>query len=181
MSWPAAHGFWQACDEEDTVAARLAVFQAKAGTDATDEYTPKDADNDVLGHANPPYWLGTNADAAAPAGARAGQGQLRFTVVSREAQMLVLNLRAYPAWRVRVNGAEVPARSERADGLIAVAVPKGEARVEIAWVRTWDATVGWWISGVSGTLALGMMGMGWRRRYGARLPEGRRSVMIESR
>jgi hypothetical protein len=180
MSWPAAHGFWQACDEEDTVAARLAVFQAKAGTDATDEYTPKDADNDVLGHANPPYWLGTNADAAAPAGARAGQAERRFTAASREAQMLVLNLRAYPAWRVRVNGAEVPARSERADGLIAVTVPKGAVRVEIAWVRTRDAAVGWWISGVSGTLALGMMGMGWRRRYGARLPEGRRSVMIES-
>ncbi len=42
LSWPVVRVFRQECDPEDTVQARLAVFQAKAGTDPTDEYTPQE-------------------------------------------------------------------------------------------------------------------------------------------
>ncbi len=133
LSWPAVRVFRQACDPEDTVQARLAVFQAKAGTDPTDEYTPQNDDNDVLRHDDPPFWLATEGDAAAPAGMAAGPVPRRFTVTAPKAEVLVVNLRAYPAWRVRVNGVLVRPLGDRADGLLAVAVPAGRDRVEIAW------------------------------------------------
>jgi hypothetical protein len=161
LSWPAVRAFRQECDPEDTVQARLAVFQAKAGTDPTDEYTPQNDDNDVLRKDDPPFWLAADADAAPPKGMTAGPVVRRFTVVSDAPQMLVLNLRAYPAWRLRVNGVLVRPRGERADGLMAVPVPAGRDRVEIAYGRTEDETVGMGISGVSVLL---LIGTGWRRR-----------------
>ena len=162
LSWPAVRAFRQECDPEDTVQARLAVFRAKAGTDPTDEYTPQNDDNDVLRHDDPPFWLGADADTAPPKGMAAGPVAGRFTVVSGATQMLVLNLRAYPAWRVRVNGVLVRPQGDRADGLIAVSVPAGRDRVEIAYGRTEDEAVGMGISGMS---VLVLVGMGWRRRW----------------
>jgi hypothetical protein len=164
LSWPAARVFRQACDPEDTVQARLAVFQTKAGTDPTDEYTPRNDDNDVLRKDDPAYWLAGSADATAPKGMAAGPVARRFTVVSDRAQMLILNLRAYPAWRVRVNGVLVRPRGERADGLMVVPVPAGRDTIAIAYRRTEDETLGW---GISGVAVLLLIGMGWRRR---RLP-----------
>jgi hypothetical protein len=167
MTWPAVRVFRQECDPEDTVAARLAVFEAKAGTDATDEYTPQNDDNDVLRHDDPPFWLAPDADASAPRGLTPGPVARRFTVDSPTAQMLILNLRAYPAWQVRVNGTLVPPRSERADGLIAVPVPAGRDRIEIAYGRTEDETVGIAISAASLLL---LLGVGWREWGGSKRP-----------
>ena len=164
LSWPAVRVFRQACDDEDTVPARLAVFEAGTGTDATDEYTPKGADNDVLRHDDPPFWLGMEANAAAPRGVAAGPVPQRFTVDAPESQMLILNLRAYPAWRVTVNGRLVEQRGERPDGLIAVPVPVGRDVVEVVYGRTVDETVGMGISGVS---VLMLIGVGWGRRVSA--------------
>ena len=161
LSWPAVPAFRQACDPEDTVAARLGVFQAKAGTDPTDEYTPQNDNNDVLRHDDPPFWLATNADATAPNGMAAGPVAQRFAVTVPQAELLVMNLRAYPAWRVRVNGMLVRPRGERADGLLAVPVPAGRDTVEVTWGWTRDEVVGWGISGVAVVI---LLGMGWRRR-----------------
>jgi hypothetical protein len=161
MSWPAVRAFRQECDPEDTVQARRAVFDARTGTDPTDEYTPKNDDNDALAHGDPPFWLGTDADAAAPHGVAAGPTARRFAVEVPVAEMLILNLRAYPAWRVRVNGVLVSARGERADGLMAVPVPAGRDVIEIAYGRTEDETAGLGISGVSVLL---LLGVGWRRK-----------------
>jgi hypothetical protein len=161
LSWPAVRAFRQECDPEDTVQARLAVFQARAGTDPTDEYTPQNDDNDVLRHDDPPFWLAADPDAAAPKGMAAGPVARRFTVSSDRVQVLILNLRAYPAWRVRVNGVLVRPRGERADGLMAVPVPTGRDLISIAYGRTEDETVGMGISGVSVLL---LVGMGWRRQ-----------------
>jgi len=162
LGWPALYLFRQACDEEDTVSARLAVFNARTGTDPTDEYTLKGADNDVLGHADPPYWLGPNADAAPPA--RASQGPLKqwFTVNSTRPQWLVVDLRAYPAWRLWVNGVQVPIHTDRADGLLDLAVPEGQVAVGITWRRTPDQTLGLAISGAS--VAIFALALGWGRR-----------------
>lgn len=178
MSWPAAKGFRQECDDEDTVAARRAVFVEQDGSEATDEYTPQGADNDALKQGDPGYWVGMDADAAPPASATAGETPMRFVVrvgadaefdaakpdKTKEDRVLVLNLRAYPAWRVRVNGVEAKAAGERADGLIAVAAPVGEDSVEIAYGRTVDETVGEAVSGVSGVAMVGLLGLGWRAR-----------------
>lgn len=161
LSWPAVRAFRQECDPEDTVQARLAVFQAKAGTDPTDEYTPQNDDNDVLRKDDPPFWLAGDGDAAAPKGVAAGPVGRRFTVVSDRTQMLILNLRAYPAWQVRVNGVLVRPRDERADGLMVVAVPAGRDSIAISYGRTEDETVGW---GISGMAVVILAGMGWKRR-----------------
>jgi hypothetical protein len=162
MGWPAAHQYRQQCDDEDTVTARLGVFVTKAGTDATDEYTPGEADNDALGHANPPFWLAESGDGMAPQG-NAGPVPMHFTVEPDRAEMLVLNLRAYPAWVVRVNGAEVKDRDERADGLIALPVRAGRSRIDIAYRTTEDRRVGDGISllALCGAFAAGVTG---RRR-----------------
>jgi hypothetical protein len=174
LSWPLVRVFRQACDDEDTVQARLAVFQAKAGTDPTDEYTPKGADNDVLRHDSPPYWLSADGDATAPAGWKPGPAARRFTVTVPKDEVLVMNLRAYPAWRVRVNGAIARPLGERADGLLAVAVPAGRDTVEVVWRATVDEVLGWGISGGAGLVVVGMVC--WRRRRSrcARYPTLRR-------
>ncbi len=49
--------FHQSCDEEDAVPGRVALFRSGLGTEATDEYTPTNADPDALHPHDPPYWL----------------------------------------------------------------------------------------------------------------------------
>jgi hypothetical protein len=163
MSWPLIRPFWQACDDEDNVAARRAVFVAKTGTDATDEYTTGEADNDALAHANPAYWLAEDGDAQ-PVQSKAGQVPMHFAVDADRAEELVLNLREYPAWVVRVNGAEVKDRKKRADGLIALPVGAGRAQIDIAYTMTSDRKVGDGISLLALCGALGLAGMARVRR-----------------
>jgi hypothetical protein len=135
LSLPAYAVFKQECDPEDKVAARLAVFHASnPGTDPTDEYTPNTADNDVLAKNNPPYWLAQNADQAAPKDRSLNPGPAPHTLDLNltSAQTLILNLRRYPAWDVRVNNA--PAEiADRDDGLIAIPLPPGPAHIIIRW------------------------------------------------
>ena len=47
----------QPCDDEDTVEARAALYHSPAGTEPTDEYTPRLADNDALKEGDPGSWL----------------------------------------------------------------------------------------------------------------------------
>ncbi len=170
MSWPAVREFRQACDDEDNVAARLTVFLAKTGTDPTDEYTTGEADNDSLLHADPPFWLTPDSDAR-PAQSHPGQVPMHFAVDADNAESLVLNLRDYPAWVVRVNGAEVKERLARADGLIALPVAKGRSQVDIAYRMTSDRKLG---DGVSLTALLAAMATAaaGRRRQQSRIIGG---------
>ena len=168
IGWPAMHQFRQECDDEDTVAARLSVFESKAGTDATDEYTTGEADNDALLHGDPAFWLAENADAQPVQGAaKPVQGTaapMRFAVDADRAEALVLRLRAYPAWVVRVNGVEIKERLERADGLVAVPVAAGHSQIDVAYGMTRDREVGDGISVVALCGVGGLIGMGWFRR-----------------
>jgi hypothetical protein len=52
----------------------------------------------------------------------------------------------YPAWRVEVNGRVVETAARAETGQMLVSVSAGMNRVEIQFVRTWDRTVGGWIS-----------------------------------
>jgi len=162
IGWPAVHPFQQACDDEDTVAARLAVFGAKTGTDPTDEYTPYDADNDALGHANPPYWLGENGDAPPPR-ATPGQVPMHFAVEAERAGALILNLRDYPAWVVSVNGVEVKGKTARADGLIAFPIASGHSQIDIAYRTSADRRIGDGVTLAALCGAVGLVALGWRR------------------
>jgi hypothetical protein len=79
---------------------------------------------------------------------------------------LALRLLRYPAWNVEVNGHSVETAASESTGQMLVPVAAGMNRVQITFVRTWDRTVGGWISGV--TLPSLLVWTLWsRRRRGA--------------
>jgi len=55
---------------------------------------------------------------------------------------MVLRLRRYPTWAVRVNGQPVSALPQRADGLLAVPVPAGNLTLSVDWTATPDVLAG---------------------------------------
>jgi hypothetical protein len=76
-----------------------------------------------------------------------------LTVDTPNPGTLVLRLFDYPAWRVRVEGADAPKTRWGANGLIAVAVPAGRSRVEARFIRTPDRTIGGLVSALGAVLA----------------------------
>ena len=146
LTYPAYTVFHQACDPEDTVPSRLALFGSNRGSEPTDEYTPTPADNDSLAQANPPSWLSANPDAKAPANAAAnaapGPAPMRLDLNSPVPQTLILNLRDFPAWRITLNGNPITDRDQRDDGLLALPVPAGPSTLSIAYIQTLDQTLG---------------------------------------
>jgi len=116
-----------------------------AGYEGTDEYTPVGAD---------PSAIDKDARKVTVDGpARADIHVLRwdpeaktFTAQMSAADQLALRLFSYPAWKTEVNGREVQTSSRQSTGQMLVPVPAGMNRVEIRLVRTWDRTVGDWIS-----------------------------------
>jgi hypothetical protein len=146
--FPAYGAFRQQCYPEDTVAERLVVFQsANPGTDPTDEYTPISADNDSLAHDNPPWWLADRANAAAPntSPQQPGPAPHALDLVLDRRTMLILNLRRYPPWSIRVNDAPATLTA-RSDGLVAIALGAGPARIRIVWHNGLDRTLGYILS-----------------------------------
>ncbi len=162
--------FHQSCDPEDKVAPRMAQFLHTDGTEPTDEYTPSAADNDSLGHADPPYWLAPadalNAPPPAPCDHRLSSGCRPLTHLELDETrpaILVLNLRQYPGWQLRLNGRIVaPAEPEREDGLLSVALPPGHDVVDVLPHRTPDETAGLALSGLA-TLLAARLGLKLRR------------------
>jgi len=142
LTYPAYAIFHQACDEEDTVQARLTLFHSNQGTDPTDEYTQISGDNDSLAHTNPPYWLSPDPNAKAPSNAEPGPAPTHLTLNSATPQNIVLNLRDYPAWRITLNGIAITTRIDRDDGLIALAIPAGPSTLAITYSQTLDQTLG---------------------------------------
>ncbi len=137
----------------------MAVFNARTGSEPTDEYTPKDADNDVLHESEPGYWVTTDLDAPAPAAAKPAAVPLRFDLEAPRSELLVLHLRAYPAWQVMVNGVPAAGLGPRADGLLVVRVPAGRSAIQLRYRRTSDEAVGIAIS----LIALAVCLLLWRR------------------
>ena len=144
LTYPAYRAFQQTCDPEDTVSARLALFGSNQGSEPTDEYTPTTADNDSLAKANPPYWLSDDPDAKAPANSTPGPAPTHLTLNSLIPQSLILNLRAYPSWRITRNGTSLRADdpSQRDDGLITLPIPAGLTTVDVVYTQTRDQTLG---------------------------------------
>ncbi|MBB5055725.1 hypothetical protein HDF16_000394 [Granulicella aggregans] len=143
VMWPAAKAFTQSCDDEDNVAARLAVFRTHMGTDPTDEYTPTNADNEALSHVNPPYWLTEDGNGLPSArGEREGTSPMNFAITTPRDAVVVLNLRVFPAWLIRINGNVSTQRVDRADGLIAVPIKAGRSDIAISYAMTLDRKLG---------------------------------------
>jgi hypothetical protein len=72
---------------------------------------------------------------------------------------MLLRLRSYPAWRIRVNGLVVSGLQARDDGLIAVPVLQGPVRIDVDWTATPDAIAGRCVSALAvlGLIALGLV------------------------
>lgn len=115
------------------------------GYEGSDEYTPVDAD---------PSSVDKNArrvtvDGPAHAAIRVTDWtaeQKLFTAEMSAPDNLVLHLFAYPAWRVEVNGQLVQPKTREGTGQMLVPVEAGANRVQISFVRTWDRSLGVWIS-----------------------------------
>lgn len=123
------------------------------GYEGTDEYTPVGAD---------PGTVDKQArDVVVEGPARAAIHVLRWDAVTKEfvAHMsapdhLDLKLFPYPAWRIKVNGRPVEPLLRQGTGQLVIPVQAGSNQVEIRFVRTWDRTVGGWVSLASAGLIL---------------------------
>ena len=143
FTYPAYTLFHQTCDEEDTPAARHALFRSNQGDDPTDEYTPTTADNDSLAHNDPAFWLSSNPNSQAPkTNTNPAPAPTHLTIDTPTAEDLILNLRDYPAWHITLNGTTVTTRDQRDDGLIAFPVPGGHSLIAIDYAHTLDQTLG---------------------------------------
>jgi hypothetical protein len=142
LTYPAYTVFHQTCAEEDTVPARLALFQSNQGAEPTDEYTPITADNDSLAPADSPYWLSPDPNAKAPTHSSPGPAPTHITVQASTPEDIILNLRDYPAWRITLNGTAITDHLQRDDGLIAFPIPVSPSTIDIDYIQTPDQTLG---------------------------------------
>ena len=163
--------FFQQCDDEDAVAGMLNTYHAGTGFEGEDEYAPPRADTALLamqlptacltasattvlgqgGDDTTPEWSPSqgSCDAtfrAAPSLGKAAAEYLRVDAFTSHAGYMILRLRSYPAWRVRVNRQILHSLPERADGLMAVPVPQGPVKLTVDWTTTGDVIVGRWLS-----------------------------------
>lgn len=166
--------FRQACEALDPPSARAQLFATHHGVEPTDEYTPADADNDVLRWDDPGYWLAANAAAFAPnsvpnpaativnydvpppiAQTVSGVAPRHLQLNLPQPEVLILNLRDFPAWQVFRNGALVARHLQRDDGLLAVALPAGGSVIDVRWHRTWDQ----WLGDATSLIAFLLLGV----------------------
>jgi hypothetical protein len=162
LVFPAWHLFRQPCDPEDTVSARVALFHSSRGTDATDEYTPIHADGDALKPGDPPFWLVPTQSPDAPAPAESssrpspGPAPNHLVLQVPAPEDLVLNRRAYPTWKITLNGQSVTNLPDREDGLIVLPVPAGADTIDLTPTQTPDQTLGLSISALAVLTSVGI-------------------------
>ena len=181
LAVPADRSFaraWPAGESPPALAARLSRHHTP---EPTEEYVLAEADAEFMRPDNPPFWLADNPEAfapgttpnpmhedpvavmpVAPRDAALAATPLHFSAVAPRPMFLVLNLQAYPRWRVRRNGAPVLRLQPRADGLIAFAIPAGFSAVDIRWRPAADAWIGLLLT--TGALATALAGRAWRFR-----------------
>jgi len=161
--------FFQGCDEDDRISGVLRDYRDGTGFQGTDEYAPTGADDSLvptslpfaclvtdpkvtLGKGDPdmtPDWSPDqhSCDATYSEDSRrpsAEHWRLRADVP--HPGFLVLRLRTYPAWQVRLNGQTAPFILLREDGLMAVPVPRGPVELAVDWTATSDVWAGRLIS-----------------------------------
>jgi len=172
MTACAGHVFFQSCDDEDSVAGMLGLYRAGNGFIGTNEYEPIGADNGLLAarlpaaclvsdpmtvlgvpasgpHDDdaPPVWTATQGSCIATfAGINGSAENLRIQATIPQSGYLILRLRSYPAWRIKVNGRILTELPKRGDGLMAVPVPQGPVDLTVDWTTTPDVRLGRWIS-----------------------------------
>lgn len=178
--------FHQYCDEEDNVAAQVALMHDGSGQEGTDEYTPRNDDNAEIyqdmpeirvliapdaeepdsGKQQNPEWQ-TNPSAERRAAIQLQHWNAeRYDAVIESATpgYAILRLMDYPAWIVRRNGVDVTHRPRRDDGLLTVPIPQGRSQIDVRWHITPDI----WIGRAVSLLGLFVFGLVWHRERGSR-------------
>jgi len=134
-----------------------------AGSEGTDEYAPAgDYSSSIDKEARR-----VKVDGSARAAIRVtewGAEHKLFTAEMSAPDHVALRLLNYPAWHVEVNGRLVQTSTREGTGQMLVPVGAGTNRVEIVFVRTWDRSLGGWISVVALILMLASL-----RGYAMRL------------
>ncbi len=177
----AARNFFRDDPETDELGSMLADYNSGTGFVGTDEYAPPGADNYFVAtglpdacfsddfdtelgivsdpEANPAWRLEQGSCLATPIANLRTPEHMRIATVTARAGFLILRLRAYPAWRVTVNGELAVGMAARADGLIAVPVPKGPVDLTVDWTTTPDVIAGRCMSFLAllALIALGML------------------------
>jgi hypothetical protein len=117
---------------------------------------------------NTPQWDPTNGHCDATYSWLRNRGaspeHLRLTAGIPHAGFLILHLRNYAAWQIRVNGRLVAFGADRAmarlpqreDGLMAVPVPAGQVEIAIDWTTTRNEVIGRWLSALALVLLAGL-------------------------
>ena len=163
----ASHFFLDSTEDFD-LTILIDKYRSGTGFIGTDEYASPGADNSVIPTGLPdacfsanfdtelgfapttdyiPVWLPSQGSCLATATAPTPDPvrrpeQLSLTTVSPRAGFVILRLRSYPAWRITLNGRPADIAPARADGLIAVAVPKGPITLTVDWKTTPDMIAG---------------------------------------
>ncbi|MGA9463178.1 MAG: hypothetical protein WBV28_10335, partial [Terracidiphilus sp.] len=162
----AGFSFFQVCDEDDAVAGMLSVYHAGTGFEGTDEYAPPGADNSLLPIGLPEACLTPSPSAALGQGAadsplawspdqhscdstfpaapypdKSAAEDLRVVANPSHDGFLILHLRSYPAWQVRINGQLAQDLPQRPDGLIALPVAAGPTTITADWTTTRDVQI----------------------------------------
>ena len=189
--------FHQFCDEEDAVHAMIATYRSGQGFAGSDEYAPPGADDSVVAVGLPDACLTTNPNmvlAKADDGnvpewdpanghcdavykwqrhnGRLSHEHLRLAADIPHSSFLVLHLRYYAAWQIRINGRLIafgadpalPALPHRDDGLMAVPVSTGPVQISIDWATTSDVLTGRWLSAIALILLIALYATERRRK-----------------
>ena len=166
--------FFQVCDDDDSVLGMTEVYRTGAGFQGTDEYEPPATDNSLLASGlpaaclvadpttklgvkdsdsdpdSPPVWLAAQGSCEATFAASGSQPMhLHIAAVAPHAGFLILRMRNYPTWKVKLNGQPVSDMPSRDDGLMAVPVPQGSDVLTVDWTTTPDVPAGRWISALA--------------------------------
>ncbi len=177
-AWFAGTHFYLPCDDEDSVAGMMDAYAQQQGFDGADEYAPPETDEDLtteglpvaclasdpevkVGESNedspPLVWSPDQKSCEDFHGAATGSVEHRqIRGVAARAGYLVLRLRQFPAWDVRVNGERIDEMPQRDDGLMAVPVQAGFVDVTVDWTTTPDVRLGGWISVFALIAAVGL-------------------------
>lgn len=172
----AARNFYQVCDDQDAVAPMLTTYRQGAGFMGDQEYGPHGTDTTLVAEGlpfacfnpNPTIPLGVYSKddemfewapnqntclATFPAAPDAASPE-HFSVLASTPRSgyLILGLRRYPAWQVRVNGHPPQELHDRDDGLLTVAVPAGRVRLTVDWRATPDVLFGRGLSALAALL-----------------------------
>ena len=128
-------------DDYRDIADMLAAHETAAGYEGVDEYVPLGADA-YNTKADAPLVSLNNGETLDVKVNRWDAERKSFTAQTGHADLLVLRLFNYPAWRVEVGGQKVQTQTREQTGQMLIPVAAGANQVRVTFIRTWDRTVG---------------------------------------